>query len=61
MKTSDYTVRLMKRGRAGEPDVCVAEIECGGVTATATELVAHYTKFAKMFMRHVRFDYATTR
>jgi len=61
MKTRDYTVRFMKRGKAGQPDECVAEIECGGVTATAGELVAHYTKFAKMFLRHVRFDYATTR
>lgn len=59
--SKDYTVRLMRRGKGDQPDECAAEIEVGGVTATASEMIAHYTQFARMFMRHVRFDYATTR
>lgn len=56
--TKDYTIRLMRRG---DVDLCVAEIEVCGVTATKKEMIAHYTKFAKLFMRHVKFDYVTTR
>jgi hypothetical protein len=61
MKTNDYTVRLMRRGKDKQPDECAAEIEVCGCTATAAEMVAHSTQVARMFMRHVRFDYATTR
>lgn len=60
MKTSDYTVCLMRHTEGKDPE-CVAEIEVCGVTATAAEMIAHYTKFARMFMRHVQFDYVTVR
>lgn len=62
MKVKDYTIRLMRHAKVkGEPDECAAEIDVTGVTATMAEMAAHYTKFGKAFMRHIRFDYATAR
>jgi hypothetical protein len=59
MKTHDYTIRFMKRSKP--TDECVAEIVVTGVTASHAEMVAHYTKFGRMFMQHIKFDYVTAR
>jgi len=59
MKTHDYTVRFMKKSKP--TDECVAEIVVKDVTASGAEMVQYYTKYARMFMRHIKFDYVTAR
>jgi len=61
MKQTNYTVRLMRRGKGKGPDECVAELEVDGAAAGPAETARHYADHARLFMRHIRFDYATTR
>lgn len=61
MKPTNYTVCLMKRGKGKEPDELVAEMEVEGSTRGPAETARHYADHARMWMRHIRFDYATAR
>lgn len=54
----NFTVRLMQV-RKGEPDECVAELDVEGSERGADTTAAHYAKHARLFMRHIHFDYAT--
>lgn len=59
MKPTDYTVRLMRRAaRKGEADCVVAEMDIEGSERGQEATALHYAKHARIFMRHVRFDYA---
>lgn len=52
----NYIVKLMRKGK--DADVVVAEMDVEGSQEGPQATANHYAKHARVFMRHVRFDYA---